>query len=621
MWSTRRVKSGSVSCYSGIVELEAGSGENERAATPSSPASEGASRPDTRVKTSATLRRVRTLQDRLLHLLGSSREERGVLVAAMLRRNANEATSYWLQLVVAIGIATLGLVVGSAAVIIGAMLIAPLMVPIVALAMGLATGSPFLVLRSAGRIVLSVVGAIGGAALITLLLPFHELNTEIAARTSPTVLDLLAAAFCAVAGVYAALRAGSDTATTAAGTSIGISLVPPLCASGYGLGTQAWSVAGGAALLFLTNLVAIIFVGTVSFVAAGFNRVDVTALERAELAKNQRTVVTAAIARRLAVLFESKAGPALRFLMPLFLLAAVYVPLHSALDEVAWQVRVRAAVRELLRGEHHEIVESRVRVERREVDVLVVLLGTTADAEASRARLDTDIRRIAGVLPRIEVIAIPDAHAFAGLESSLRTSHDARRITALSPPPTPAEQLESARSLMRESVARVWPATAAGEPLLVEADTAASGPLTVRVVHLGPALQPDASESLLRSLAVALGREVRLVDVAVPSTPLSRAGGDLKFVSEVSVGVRASVAASAVNVCVVEPEPAQGKRPVDRRAQELAETLKSVLALHPRVSLARGSDWTVRFTTDACAELPVVDAGVDAGPASLRPEK
>ncbi len=275
------------------------SGPSERRAQRAS------TRRDVRAWTIRTFRSVRTTQDRLLHLLGSSVEHRPALVAGMLARNANEATSYWLQLVVSIGIATLGLVVGSVAVIIGAMLVAPLMGPIIALAMGLAAGSPFLVLRAAGRIALSVVAAIAGAAMITVLLPFHELNSEIAARTSPTVLDLLTAAFCALAGVYASVRPGSDTATTAAGTSIGISLVPPLCASGYGFGTGAWPVAGGAALLFLTNLVAIIVVGTLSFVAAGFNRVDATVLERDELAKNQTAAVTAAVARRLAGLFES----------------------------------------------------------------------------------------------------------------------------------------------------------------------------------------------------------------------------------------------------------------------------------------------------------------------------
>src|SRR5689334_15383040 len=170
------------------------------------------------VKTPTIIR----LQDSLVRLLGNSVEGRAPLVTGMLRRDASEATSYWLQLVVSIGIATLGLVVGSTAVVIGAMLVAPLMGPIVGLAMGLATGSPFLVLRASGRIAISVVLAVGGAAIITLLLPFHELNAEIAARTSPTVLDLVTAAFCALVGVYASLRPGSDTAATAAGTSISI---------------------------------------------------------------------------------------------------------------------------------------------------------------------------------------------------------------------------------------------------------------------------------------------------------------------------------------------------------------------------------------------------------------
>ncbi len=568
-----------------------------------------------RVAWSLGLRRVRILQDRLLSLLGASIEGRAPLVAAMLHRNPNEATSYWLQLVVALGIATLGLVVGSVAVIIGAMLVAPLMGPIIALAMGLATGSPFLVLRSATRIFWSVIVVTGGAALITLLLPFHELNEEIAARTSPTVLDLLTAGFCALAGVYASLRPGSDTATTAAGTSIGISLVPPLCASGYGFGTATWPVAGGAALLFLTNLVAIIFVGMISFVAAGFNRVDVATLEREELAKNQKAMVAATISRRLSVLFESKAGPMLRFLMPLVLLAVVYAPLRRALDEVAWQVRVRAAVQESLRRDPHEIVQSQVRVDRHEVELLVVLLGKTADAEASRTRLDAEIRKASGVVPRIEVFAIPDAAALAGLESSLRTKPD-RLVVPHVPPPTDTEQLEHGRELVRSSVARVWPSTTAGEPLVIDIRTENDAPLQVEVVHLGPALGPDALEGLGRSLGTSLERDVQLVDVAIPSVALSRAGGDLPFIAAVSAGVRASAGVSAVHVCVTEPDRAKGRKRYDRREQELTGTLQGVLATHPRVSTTIGADWTIRFATQSCTP-PAEPA---AQPVSTTPE-
>lgn len=563
------------------------------------------------------LRGLRLLQDRLAHLLGSSNEGRVSLVARMLERSASEATSYWLQLGVSIGIATLGLVIGSVAIIIGAMLVAPLMGPIIALALGLAAGSPYLVLRAASRICLSVVVAVGGAALITVLLPFHQLNAEIAARTSPTVLDLLTAGFCALAGVYASLRPGSDTAATAAGTSIGISLVPPLCASGFGLGTTTWSVAGGAALLFLTNLVAIIFVGTLSFVAAGFNRVDTASLERVALANSQNTVITARIARRLAGLFESGAGPALRFLMPLALLGAIYVPLRQALDEVAWQVRTRAAVDASLRREPGKIVQSRVRVERHEVDLLLVLLGNTTDAEASRARLTAAIEAASGVTPRVEVLAVPDATAFAGLASDLRATDGPIPVPPELPQATPVEQLETGANVVRSSIQDLWPGATAGELLVVDVGTHDTGPLNLRVVHLGARLNPDARETLARSLSTSLGHPVQIVDVAIPSTPLSRAGGDLEFALAVSAGIRASMALPSVNVCVV--QPSKNKPGSERRDRELALALEAVLAEHPRVSTSPGEAWSVRFATTACTEPAPSDA-TTARPAGSPPE-
>jgi uncharacterized hydrophobic protein (TIGR00271 family) len=515
---------------------------------------------------------------------------------------------------VSVGIATLGLVVGSAAVIIGAMLVAPLMGPILALAMGLATGTPFLVLRALGRIVVSMIIAVGGAALITVLLPFHELNEEIAARTFPTVLDLLTAGFCALAGVYASLRPGSDTATTAAGTSIGISLVPPLCASGYGVGTGSWSVASGAALLFLTNLVAIIFVGMLSFVAAGFNRVDAMGLERDALVSDPHAPITAAIARRLAGLFESHAGPALRFLMPFVLLAAVYVPLRRALDEVAWQVRVRAAVQDVLRREPSKVVESRVRVERHEVDVLVVLVGKTKDAEAARARLDAEIRAVADVVPRIDVLAIPDATAFAGLESTLRASPERVQLSPALIARNPEAELAHAQAWIRSNVMSLWPSSAAGEPLAVNVGTGENGPLTVHVVHLGASLAPDALESLDRGLGATLEREVRVVDVAIPSAPLTRANGDLELVSVVTAGVRASAAIAEVSVCVTEPRPPLKGLRLAPRDEQLAELLAAVLGAHPRVKTMTGDEWRVHFVRGDCPRAKEGEAGArDAG--------
>lgn len=545
------------------------------------------------------------LQDRLLHLLGNTPEARAPLVTKMLRRDASEATSYWLQLIVSVGIATLGLVVGSAAVVIGAMLVAPLMGPIVGLAMGLAAGSPFLVLRSAGRIALSVVFAVGGAALITILLPFHELNAEIAARTSPTVLDLITAGFCALAGVYAALRSGSDTTTTAAGTSIGISLVPPLCASGYGIGTSSWPVAGGAALLFLTNLVAIVVVGTVAFVGAGFNRVRVLTLERQELESDENGApIARALARRLSRLFESRGGPVLRFLMPFVFLGVVYVPLRRALDEVAWQVRVRAAVQESLARESLRIVQSRVRVERHEIDVVVVVLGKTSEADAARARMSAEIRQAAGVTPRLEVLAVPDANALAGLESSLLAPRIEKQDKR-----DPLEQLDDMRLRVRTAVVGVWPNTASGPPLAIDLGTSNDGPLRIQVVHLGLPLSVDTLETLQRAVTNSLRRDSVILDVAAPAVPLTRENGDLPFISQVAAAVKATAGVPEISVCVTRPKSEPRTRHSAAGDADFAATLEPILATHARVRTTSGTEWSVRFVEGACSTPQTPDAG------------
>lgn len=515
----------------------------------------------------------------------------------MLHRDANESLSYWLQLVVSVGIATLGLVVGSAAVVIGAMLVAPLLGPIVGLAMGLATGSPFLVLRSSGRILLSVVVAVAGAALITWLLPFHELNGELSGRATPTVLDLITAGFCAVAGVYAALRAGSDTAATAAGTSIGISLVPPLCASGYGLGTFSFGMAGGAALLFLTNLVAIVVVGGAGFMAAGFNRVSVLELERSELLAGRDAPVARTLARRLAALFESRFGPALRFLMPFVLLALVYVPLRRALDEVAWEVRARGVVRQALAAEPQHVVDSKVQVARHAIEMVVVLLGTARDAEHTRARLMQRLERGAGVVPSLEVIGVPDAKAFAGLESTLLTPHPQ---PARAPEKPPGEGVRDSVQLAEAALLRFWPVSTTAKPFWVAVD-AGGASLHLSVAHLGSPLAPATTEALERALGSDLESLVRVDDEAVARGPIERGADDVLFLANVARAVDSARRFRSLSLCVTAPDAALAAAKT-KRGRELAAAFEQLLK---GVTAARraGSNFSVELRQDPCPTL------------------
>jgi uncharacterized hydrophobic protein (TIGR00271 family) len=517
----------------------------------------------------------------------------------MLHRDANESVSYWLQLSVSVGIATLGLVVGSSAVVIGAMLIAPLMGPIVALAMGLATGSPFLVLRSGARIVLSITVALAGAAAITSLLPFHELNGEISGRTSPTVLDLLTAGFCAIAGVYASLRPGSDTATTAAGTSIGISLVPPLCASGYGLGTLAWPVAGGAALLFLTNLVAIVAIGTVAFVAAGFNGVDVVRIERDVLASGADEPLARRLASRLSRLFESRFGPVLRFFMPFVLLAAVYVPLRRALDEVAWEVRARKAVREALAGESLRLVESKSQVARHGVELVVVVLGKAEEAAATRQRLSQRIEHGSGVKPSIEVLAVPDATAFAGLESTLLTPHP----TAAAPAPAPpVAEARKTTARVEAALAEAWPKASAGDILGVALKDGEGDALLIQVTHWGNSLGAPAREAVEKALSRTLQGPITLDSIAITGQPITRLPGDLLFLTRAAAAVNATRSLSGVGVCLTRPDVGEAKPPLPPQDKELARALDALLETQPGLTTVSGKSFELRLTRGACFE-------------------
>ncbi|RMH93868.1 DUF389 domain-containing protein [Lysobacter pythonis] len=170
-----------------------------------------------------------------------------------------------------VGIAMLGLLQNSAAVIIGAMLIAPLMGPIIELGMGLATFD-FRTVRSALKtIAVGVALALSMAMLIVWLSPLKQATAEILARTEPTFFDLLVAVFSGLAGAYATITRKGETIV---GVAIATALMPPLAVVAYGLVLMNWSIAGGAAMLLMTNLLAIALSATIIARLYGFGAYD-----------------------------------------------------------------------------------------------------------------------------------------------------------------------------------------------------------------------------------------------------------------------------------------------------------------------------------------------------------
>ena len=160
---------------------------------------------------------------------------------------------YCFMILISAAISILGLLLPSSAVLIGAMLISPLMMPIIGLGFGLATFDFEEVRRAAFALALGSLIAIVFSALFVLVSPLQTVTAEIAARTRPNLFDLLVAVLSALAGCYGLIR---GMGSTVVGVAIAIALMPPLAVVGFGIATTNWTAAGGAALLFMTNLVA-----------------------------------------------------------------------------------------------------------------------------------------------------------------------------------------------------------------------------------------------------------------------------------------------------------------------------------------------------------------------------
>lgn len=171
-----------------------------------------------------------------------------------VEQDASFSFNFCFMLVVAGGIATIGLLLNSPAVIIGAMLISPLMGPIVGSGMAIATVDVALARKSLRALALGTTAAVAFTALIVFLSPVKELTAELLARTRPNLFDLVVAILSGAAGGYALIRGRGGAIV---GVAIATALMPPLATIGYGLVTERWTVARGAALLFFTNMTAI----------------------------------------------------------------------------------------------------------------------------------------------------------------------------------------------------------------------------------------------------------------------------------------------------------------------------------------------------------------------------
>ena len=215
--------------------------------------------------------------------------------------------SWWVMLLLSVAIATFGIMQDSTAVVIGAMLIAPLMTPILGSAAAIVNAWPGRLKRSILLVFLGVTAAVGLAFIIGQWLPTIfplATNSQITSRVSPNLIDMLIALAAGAAGAYASVD--RRVSSSIAGVAIAVALVPPLGVVGLQLQAGEYSDASGAFLLFLTNFVSIILSAILVFLLTGYADLKRLRENRDSIGAGLRTVVFAALLILVPLVFTGQ---------------------------------------------------------------------------------------------------------------------------------------------------------------------------------------------------------------------------------------------------------------------------------------------------------------------------
>lgn len=200
----------------------------------------------------------------------SAEDRRSAMHALMMRPSRRTVGQYAVLLTLSIIVATMGLLLNSTAVVIGAMMIAPLMAPIMGMSASVVMGWGSRLWRSSLIVATSVAGSIALSYLLARFTPVvtSVLPQEVISRASPDIRDLVVALAAGAAGAYATVR--KDVSGALPGVAVAVALVPPLAAVGVLLGLGQPDLARGASLLFAANLFGIMLAASIVFLVTGF---------------------------------------------------------------------------------------------------------------------------------------------------------------------------------------------------------------------------------------------------------------------------------------------------------------------------------------------------------------
>jgi len=341
---------------------------------------------------------------------------------------------YFAMLIFACLIALMGLLLNSPAVIIGAMLISPLMGPILACGLALTTAEWSLGKKAVRNLVLSVGEVVVIAVVATYLSPLREATPEILARTNPNLMDLLIAFFSGLAGTVA-LASRKTAFTILPGVAIATAVMPPLATVGYGLGTRQWMIARGAFMLFCTNFTAIVLSASLVFLLIGLRPQAERRGESHPVLIRWRIAIAAAV------------------------LLVISIPLMRTLIEAAQQADIRGRVQDTLKGavqSHPNRQLDSVKVELHRGWVVVAATVETADYMDATVieQFQSAVEKRIGMPVRLQVQQLQLARKTATTQQVIQDFLAAGLIrpAPVQKPPSPDTEIQSAQDKLETTL-------------------------------------------------------------------------------------------------------------------------------------------------------------------------
>jgi len=222
-----------------------------------------------RMRESGAAQALRQARWRILRTLPQLTLAERITIYRQVRRGVRTDTDFYVMMILSAAIASLGLLLDSASIIIGAMLIAPLMSSLLGVALSVVQGDSWMLHISLRTTILGVLVVLGVSAILGLVMPEKRITGEMLGRTSPNLLDLAVALTSGAAAAYATSR--KNVASALPGVAIAVALVPPLATVGLTFAAGDAPAGLGALLLAATNLAAIVSAATLIFLWMAFH--------------------------------------------------------------------------------------------------------------------------------------------------------------------------------------------------------------------------------------------------------------------------------------------------------------------------------------------------------------